>query len=92
MTKKQSRSPSAPPPLTAMAARKARLEAERAELFKRWKAALEVAQGNITRAAEAMGLSRNRGNKLTRRFELVEWAEGLRKKAMGRSMGPGKKG
>ena len=41
----------APPPLDAMAARKAKIEAQRTELFPRWKAALTEAKGNITDAA-----------------------------------------
>jgi len=46
--------PKTPPPaaplLAAMSARKDKLEADRAEVFPKWKATLEAAGGNISRA------------------------------------------
>lgn len=78
-----------------MAALKDKLEAERARLFPLWKAALEAADGNVTRAAAACKASfdplmtRHKGNRLTRRFELVAFAAELRVKATGRAMGRG---
>jgi hypothetical protein len=86
--------PEAPPPLTAMAARQARLEATRDALFVRWREALETAAGCVSRAAQlyqpADGepeMTRNRANKLTRRFALVEFAAQLRIDATGRPRG-----
>ncbi len=38
------------PPLVGMSARKDKLEADRAEIFPKWKAALEAAGGNVSRA------------------------------------------
>jgi hypothetical protein len=88
------------PSLPKLGALKDKLEAERAEIFPRWKAALDEAKGNITRAAVAFGFEptndnaekgngksngvREQGAWLTIRLGLVEYAAGLRKQA-GRS-------
>lgn len=77
----------APPPLEAMAERLEKLEEERLALFKVWKAALEEAGGCITYAAENCGMTRDRGNRLTRRFELVEYAAELRRASTGHAGG-----
>ncbi len=79
--------PSSPPLLVAMGARKEQLEAARSTSFATWKAALETAHGNVSHAAKALGLNRNRGNKLTVRFELVAYGAALRTKYTGRSIG-----
>lgn len=81
-----------PPPLTAMAAHKDKLEAERARLFPQWKAALEAANGNVSRAAASFDppMTRDKGNRLTRRFQLVDYASSLRVAATGRAMGTGR--
>ena len=72
--------PSDPPPLVAMAARSVQLEFDRRTLFTKWMAALEAADGNVTRAAGAMvpPITRDRGNRLTRKFGLVGYARELR--------------
>ena len=81
--------PTAPPQLTAMAARREKLEAERAEVFATWKAALDEAGGNVSRAGETLNppITHDRANYLTRRFGLVEYAASLRVAATGRAMG-----
>lgn len=85
--------PEAPPPLAAMGARKEALEAARGELFQRWRAALEASCGNVSAAAASLrasgdaAMTRDRGNRLTRRFGLVGWAAELRKKATGHARG-----
>ena|SRR5271165_4335351 len=84
------------PPLEKMEAHKTRLEAERDELFPKWKEALEATDGNVTYASLAFfpdlepAAARNKGNRLTRRLELVKFAAGLRVAATGRSRGTGK--
>ena len=76
-----------------MGERKAKLEADRADLFPLWKTALTAARGNVSRAAVAFFpeltavAARNKGNRLTRRFDLVEYAAGLRRGATGRDRG-----
>lgn len=82
---------STPPLLTAMTARKEQLEAARRRLFPLWKAALEAAAGNVSAAAANFDppMTRNKGNRLTRRFELVDYAKSLRLAATGRAMGRG---
>ena len=84
--------PAAPPPLAAMTERKERLEAERAALFAEWKTAIEASHGNVAKAARDFDppMTRDRGNRLTRRFALVEYAAQLRRRSLGRSMGTGK--
>ena len=85
--------PAAPPPLSAMAARKAAFEAAREEVFPRWKGAIEAAGGNVSRAAVAFfsdldpEVARFKGHRYTRRFGLVEYAASLRIKATGKDMG-----
>ncbi len=72
---------------------KAQLEQKRAEVFPLWKAALEAADGNVTKAAVAFfpdlepKAARNKGNRLTRRFELATWAADLRKTKTGHAKG-----
>ena len=78
--------PVAPPPLAAMAARKAKLEADREVLFIAWKAALEAAKGNITEATSKFTVggkkvSKYYGAYLTKTFGLVEYAAELRVEA-----------
>lgn len=76
------------PALAKLGALKDKLEAERAEIFPRWKAALDEAKGNITHAAVAFGFEPNASSKsvrdqgawLTRRLELVKYAAELRAK------------
>ena len=77
------------PALAKLGALKDRLEAERAEIFPRWKAALDEAKGNIAHAAAAFGFEptgaatggvREQGQWLTKRLELNEYAAGLRAK------------
>lgn len=84
--------PVAPPPLLRMAARKDALELDRVVMFEFWKLALECAEGNVTLAAESSKppMTRHKGNRLTRRFGLVEYAASLRRAATGRAFGPGK--
>lgn len=80
------KSPVAPPPLTAMGERKATLEKTRADLFGKWKAALEASSGNITKATETFkvegkSVAKSYGDYLTRSLGLVEYARELRVKA-----------
>ena len=76
-----------------MGARKAKFEAAREALFATWKAALTAAKGNVTRAAAICfpdaepGAARNRGNKLTHKLGLADYAKGLREQATGHSRG-----
>jgi hypothetical protein len=90
---KDEEDPTGPPPLVAMGARKETLETVRGELFRRWKVALEAAGGNVSAAAAALRaagdatMTRDRGNRLTRRFKLVGWAAGLREQATGHARG-----
>jgi len=79
--------PSSPPPLTKMSERTAALEKERRELFEQWKAALEAAGGNVSRAAETLGATRDRGNYLVRRLGLAAFAAELRLKTTGKDCG-----
>lgn len=81
--------PAAPPQLTAMASRTERLEAERADLFNRWRCALDATNGNVCHAAALMSppITHDRANWLTRRLGLVDYAKGLRVASTGRGMG-----
>ena len=62
-------------PLIAMSARVQQLEADRRRLFTQWLAALEGSDGNVTKAAGRIKppISRNRANKITRKFNLAEY-------------------
>lgn len=81
--------PSGPPALDKMQARIDTLEAERAESFEAWKAALEAADGAVTQAAlETLthlpeSSRRNRGNYLTRKLGLQDYASTLRQASGG---------
>ena len=72
--------PAAPPPLAAMVSRTAQLTADRAILFSAWQAALAANEGNVTRAAASLDppITRDRGNRITRRFRLLDYAASLR--------------
>jgi hypothetical protein len=79
--------PGAPPPLPKLGERKRQLEAERTEQFWKWRDALEAADGNETQAAEALGIPRDAGHSMTRRFKLTAWARELRAKKTGHARG-----
>lgn len=81
--------PTSPPPCAAMGTKKALHEKEREALFPKWKAALEASNGNVTHAAAAFDppMTRDRGNRLTRRFKLAEYAAMLREEHSGHARG-----
>lgn len=79
--------PAAPSPLAAMGERKKELEADRAAIFKTWRAALKEAQGNITAAATALDLTKSRGQFLTKSLGLRAYAAELRVAAGGTLLG-----
>lgn len=87
--KKKSTPPSVPPSLVAMGERKTKFEAEREVMFPKWKKALEDANGCVTYAATNFDppMTRDKGNRLTRRFKLVEYAAELRAEATGHAAG-----
>lgn len=84
--------PPAPPVLSGLTNRREQLDKERADLFRRWRAALEANGGNVTHTAKGFQptMTRNQGNQITRRLGLVEYAAQLRLLNMGRSMGRGR--
>jgi len=63
------------------------VESVRAET---WRQALEDARGNISVAARAVGVSRRHASKLTRTFDLVDFARALRAKHWNRRGGMGR--
>ena len=85
--------PMVAPPLVKMGKAKDDFEAKRQEVFPKWKAALEAAEGNVTHAAvafwpgEERKKARNRGNKLSQDLELAEYAASLRLAATGKKIG-----
>ena len=84
------RPPLCPPPLAQMGARRVALERERQKAFAWWKKMLDDADGNVTRAAETefpdlpKVKARDRGNYLTRKLGLRDYAAALRERATGR--------
>lgn len=77
------------PPLDKIRNRVAKLEADQAEILPLWKAVLEQAGGNVTRAAEIERernpkMNRDRAQWLTRRLGLVQYAAELRGQKTGR--------
>lgn len=82
-----------PPRPAAMSARLQAIEAARAEIYPRLKAALEAAEGNVSRAGAAMWpdleprAAKYRCHRYVRRLGLGPYAAELRVRAQGRSMG-----
>lgn len=52
-----------------------------------WQRVLEEHQGNITRAAQAMGFTKGNAMRITKKTSLNAYAAELRKKATGRTRG-----
>lgn len=85
--------PVAPPPLADLAKHKDELEVDRQARFERWKAALEAARGNVSRAASTlvggpgareMQRARSLAFAWTRDLGLRAYAAALRVEAGGR--------
>lgn len=69
------------------------VDAARQVQFSTWRGALVVAGGNITRASEALNIGRATGTRLTRKFDLREFAAGLRlENGAARSVGAEREG
>lgn len=75
--------PTAPPSLATLSARVEQLEFDRRLKFTQWKAAIEAANGNITKAAECLKppITKSRAMFLTKSLGLREYAAALRVRA-----------